>query len=177
MIPWRREGFGSRAAIIGCVAAVEVAAIVSAFVGHRMSERRPAAAAVEAGERPAAEAPVAAASQDRKQAPGRCSAMLQAFYPADFTDSGYQQKVYQRVAGAWKRPAESPRSGSKTVVITEIGKDGRATAPLLHMKSGSDAWDAAALGAVKAAMPFEPLPSSYAHPSIQVHFHFTCSGS
>jgi hypothetical protein len=42
------------------------------------------------------------------------------------------------------------------------------------LKSGSDGWDAAALAAVKSAAPFDPLPKSYPHPSVEAHFHFEC---
>jgi protein TonB len=58
------------------------------------------------------------------------------------------------------------------VVIVTIRKDGTASAPALHMKSGSDAWDAAAMEAVRKAAPFDPLPKSYRPPSVEVHFHF-----
>jgi len=37
--------------------------------------------------------------------------------------------------------------------------------------TGKKGWDAAALRAVKAAAPFDPLPAGFSHPSVQVHFH------
>jgi periplasmic protein TonB len=107
---------------------------------------------------------------------GRCAPSLQVFFASDFTDQAYQKKAYDRVASIWKRPPGDPRRGSKTVVITTIAKDGKGTTPMLHMKSGSDAWDAAAMQAVKAASPFPPLPASYAQPGVEVHFHFACGG-
>jgi protein TonB len=107
---------------------------------------------------------------------GHCAPSLQAYFAKDFTDQAYQHKAYQKVAGAWKRPASDPKPGSKAVVIATIAKDGRSGAPTLHMKSGSEAWDAAAMAAVKAAAPFDPLPASNAQPSVEVHFHFACGG-
>jgi outer membrane biosynthesis protein TonB len=104
-----------------------------------------------------------------------CSPQLYSYFGSDFKDADYQKKTFQKVASAWKRPKESPAAGAKTVVITSIAVGGTASAPVLHMKSGSDVWDAAALAAVKAAAPFDPLPKSYAHRSVEVHFHFECA--
>ena len=97
---------------------------------------------------------------------------LQVFFSSDFTDVPYQQAVYKKVAGAWQRPAEAPKAGSKAVVIASIRKDGTVSAPALHMKSGSEAWDAAAVEAIRKASPFDPLPKAYNRPSVEVHFHF-----
>ncbi len=97
---------------------------------------------------------------------------LQIYFASDFTDVAYQQRVYRKVAAAWKWPPQAPKPGDKAVVIATIRKDGAAPGPMLHMKSGSDAWDAAALAAVRSAAPFDPLPKSYPHPSVEVHFHF-----
>lgn len=97
---------------------------------------------------------------------------LQVFFAADFTDVPYQQGVYKKVAASWQWPAETPKPGSKAVVIATIRKDGTVSAPSLHMKSGSDVWDSAALEAVRKASPFGPLPKGYSPPSVEVHFHF-----
>ncbi len=97
---------------------------------------------------------------------------LQVFFAADFKDAAYQHAVYAKVASSWTRPPGTPRPGSKSVVIAVIERDGRAPDPVLHFKSGSDAWDAAALDAVKKAAPFQSLPEAYTRPSVEVHFHF-----
>jgi protein TonB len=39
------------------------------------------------------------------------------------------------------------------------------------VSSGKKGWDAAALKAVKAAAPFDPLPAGFKYPTVQVHFH------
>ena len=120
-----------------------------------------------------------AAGRAAEQVPapaGKCAPSLQVFFASDFTDQAYQKKAYDKVASLWRRPPADPKRGSKTVVITTIAKDGKGTPPMLHMKSGSDAWDAAAMQAVKAASPFPPLPASYAQPGVEVHFHFACGG-
>jgi periplasmic protein TonB len=100
------------------------------------------------------------------------SPQLKIYFAADFTDSAYQKKTYQRVASAWRRPSGTPKAGQKAVVIAVIRKDGTAPEATLHYPSGSDEWDAAALQAVKTAAPFDPLPKGYARPGVEVHFHF-----
>ncbi|HEY3175337.1 MAG TPA: energy transducer TonB [Candidatus Polarisedimenticolia bacterium] len=94
-------------------------------------------------------------------------------YPAsDFKDSAYMQKVHQKVGASWKIPDERPNPPAKSVVIVTILRDGSVIESRLHMKSGSDAWDASATDAVKKAAPFDPLPKSYPRTSVEVHFHF-----
>jgi len=119
---------------------------------------------------------VVRAGEQAPQPPGRCAPSLQAYFAGDFTDQAYQKKVYDKVGSLWRRPPADPKRGAKAVVITTIGRDGKGAPPLLHMKSGSDAWDTAALAAVKSASPFPPLPASYPQPGVEVHFHFACGG-
>ena len=134
------------------------------------------AAAAPARLGPALLAPAPAFADDGKEAPAAtCQPSLQAFFASDFTDAAYQQKAYTRVAQAWKRPPTLPAAGSKAVVIVNIARDGRTGPPLLHLKSGSDPWDAAAMLAVKGASPFDPLPKSYPRDNVEVHFHFACT--
>ena len=97
---------------------------------------------------------------------------LKVFFAAEFKDTLYQQKTYKKVASSWRRPADTPKPGNKAVVIAVIQKDGSIPEPVLHYKSGSDTWDAAALDAVRKAAPFDPLPKGYPRPSVEVHFHF-----
>ena len=104
-----------------------------------------------------------------------CHPRLQVFFAADFKDEAYQKKAYQKAASAWTRPKESPKPGGKAVVIVTIGSDGKTSEPVLHFKSGSEAWDAAALAALKKAAPFDPLPKSAARGVVEVHFHFECA--
>ena len=97
---------------------------------------------------------------------------LKVFFAADFKDPVYQRKTYEKVASSWRRPATTPKPGAKAVVIALIQKDGSIPEPVLHFKSGSEAWDTAALEAVRKAAPFEPLPKGYPRPAVEVHFHF-----
>jgi outer membrane biosynthesis protein TonB len=97
---------------------------------------------------------------------------LQMYFAADFTDQAYQKKTYAEVAAAWKMPAETPKEGAKTVVIVRIQRDGAAPDPTLHLLSGSEPWDKAALDAIHRAAPFDPLPKTHRGGSVEVHFHF-----
>lgn len=97
---------------------------------------------------------------------------LRVFFSSDFTDRPYQQKAFEKVAGLWKRPAETPGEGSKAVVLTTIMKDGKVAEITLHHRSGSEAWDRAAVEALEAVGSFDPLPGSYRRPSVEAHFHF-----
>lgn len=100
------------------------------------------------------------------------SPRLQMYFASDFTDQAYQKKTYSKVASSWKMPAETPKEGAKAVVIVRIQRDGSAPDPALHMMSGSQAWDKAALDAIHRAAPFDPLPKGYRGSSVEVHFHF-----
>lgn len=92
------------------------------------------------------------------------------FTPA-FTDAAYQKTVAEKISKLWKPVAGAP-VGKKTVLIALIGKDGKLEGLREHMKTGYKPWDDAAAAAVKAAAPFAPLPSTWAYPTLEVHFHF-----
>jgi protein TonB len=97
---------------------------------------------------------------------------LKVYFASSFKDQAYQQATFKKVAAAWKRPAGTPEPGHKAVVIADILRNGTCPSPRLHLASGSDAWDAAALEAVRKALPFDPLPSIYKSTSVEAHFHF-----
>ena len=97
---------------------------------------------------------------------------LQVFFASDFADREYQKKAYAKVASLWVMPAEMPPEGNKAVVIVVILRDGKGAEVRLHMESGSQAWDDAAVAAVKESIPFPALPAEYGRDSVEVHFHF-----
>ena len=104
------------------------------------------------------------------QAAGKPS--LNVYFQKTLTDTAYQKRIFDKVAKAWQMPATLPAVGKKAVVQAVISKEGKLASAMVSMASGSRAWDEAALAAVKAATPFEPLPKGYAYPSVEVHFHF-----
>jgi len=101
------------------------------------------------------------------------SPRLEAFFQSELKSADYPQKVYSRVAGKWRLPGAkgTPAPGKKTVVQAVIGRDGKLVSAGVSMESGSKAWDAAALAAVKNAAPFPPLPDSYKLSTLDAHFH------
>lgn len=99
-------------------------------------------------------------------------ASLNVYFQKTLTDAAYQKKVFDKVAKAWQMPSALPAVGKKTVVQAVISKEGKLASAMVSMASGSKGWDDAALAAVKATAPFEPLPADYAYRSVEVHFHF-----
>jgi protein TonB len=98
---------------------------------------------------------------------------LSLYFQSTLKDDPYQKKTFERIAKKWKTPTAKsfPGSGRKTVVQAVISKDGKLASTTVSLSSGSKAWDDAALRAVKTAAPFDPLPSGYGYPSLEVHVH------
>ncbi|TSC22921.1 TonB family protein [Corallococcus sp. Z5C101001] len=102
------------------------------------------------------------------------SPQLQTYFQGSLDSPTYQQQTFQRVAKAWKQPGPkgTPALGKKTIVQAILDKDGKLLSTAILTESGSKAWDAAALAAVKKAAPFPPLPKSATAPTMEAHFHF-----
>ncbi|MHB1044696.1 MAG: TonB C-terminal domain-containing protein [Thermoanaerobaculia bacterium] len=98
-------------------------------------------------------------------------ASLNVYFQSTLKDPGYQKKVFQKVAAAWKAPATSPKVGKKCVVQAVISRDGRVQNAFVSMESGVKGWDKASLVAVESSSPFPPLPESYPHKTLEAHFH------
>lgn len=98
---------------------------------------------------------------------------LECYFQTTLKDPAYQKRTFEKVAAKWKTPLpkEIPPVGKKTVVQAVITKDGALATTEISTSSGKKGWDAAALRAVKAAAPFDPLPAGYGYPTVQVHFH------
>ena len=98
---------------------------------------------------------------------------LMSYFQSGFTDTAYQQGCLNKVRKSWRSPAHWAKPGSKAVVLSAIGRDGKLINATLSTKSGSKEWDDAALSAVKGAAPFEKLPAGFAGDNLQVHWHFS----
>lgn len=94
-----------------------------------------------------------------------------AYFTPAFTDAAYQKAAAAKVQKGWKPAANAP-AGKKTVLIAQIAKDGTLAGLRDHLMTGFKPWDDAAIAAVKGAVPFAPLPKSWAYPTMEVHFHF-----
>ena len=97
---------------------------------------------------------------------------LNVYFQSTLKDPAYQKQIFQKVAGLWQAPASIPAVGKKSVVQAVLSRDGRVQSAYVSMESGVRAWDKAALAAVEKASPFPPLPASYDHKTLEVHFHF-----
>jgi protein TonB len=97
---------------------------------------------------------------------------LNAYFPVNFKDAGYQKSALDKVLKLWPKPPKLAAVGQKTVVQTTIGRDGKLIAAIVSMKSGVKEWDDAALAAVKKAAPFGPFPGSVPDAHVEVHWHF-----
>lgn len=99
---------------------------------------------------------------------------LQVFFPPTMKDSTYQKRTFDRVARLWKSPPPQamPQVGARAVIKVTILRSGEAKNVGVLTPSGSQFWDAAALNAVKAAVPFDPFPPGSGGESADVNFQF-----
>lgn len=96
---------------------------------------------------------------------------LNAYFATGFDDAAWQRAAFEKVVKVWK-PVAAPALGKKAVILATITREGSLLEARNHMPSGSKGWDDAALQAVRKAAPFAPLPKSWPHSSIEVHWHF-----
>ena len=114
---------------------------------------------------------VLVASSAPAAAPAPRKTKLLAYFATGFNDQAWQKEAHARILKAWK-PTSLPAAGKKTVLITTIAKDGKITGARDHLLSGDAAWDKAAFDAVRNAGAFPPLPPSWPHDTLEVHWHF-----
>ncbi|MGB7027116.1 MAG: TonB C-terminal domain-containing protein [Candidatus Acidiferrum sp.] len=91
--------------------------------------------------------------------------------------SSYLQRVYVTVKGNWFAVMpESVELGERGVVVLtfRIMRDGSVpgTEPTINRNSGKEALDRAAYSSVRASNPFEPLPSQFTGPYIELRFTY-----
>ena len=103
---------------------------------------------------------------------------VQILTPTEGVDfSSYIERLLARVEQNWYAIIpESARLGDKGRVILQfrINKDGSlpGTDPALVRTSGKEPLDRAAMSAIHASNPFEPLPPAFSGPSIELRFIF-----
>lgn len=78
----------------------------------------------------------------------------------NFTYGYYLDRVVASISGHWNRPLADPEIVQSTFYF-RILQDGRLSELRLVDSSGSDAFDQTAEAAVRAAVPFPPLPKQY----------------
>ena len=94
-----------------------------------------------------------------------------AYFATGFDDPAWQKEALARIVKSWK-PTALVAAGKKTVLITAVAKDGKITGARDHLLSGNADWDKAAFEAVRKVGSFPPLPASWPHPTLEVHWHF-----
>lgn len=97
---------------------------------------------------------------------------IRAYFTSAFTDTTYQRNFISKVIANWKPTAETPPVGKKTVYILRLNREGQVSYKKLHMSSGSQKFDQDAEKCIDRAAPFDPLPSSFRYPYLEVHVHF-----
>lgn len=96
---------------------------------------------------------------------------MNAYFATGFDDAAYQKQAVDKVLKGWA-PGSRPAPGKLAVLISKIGRDGKLRELYFHVKSENQGWDDAAEAAVHKAAPFPPLPKSYPHDTLEVHWHF-----
>ena len=88
----------------------------------------------------------------------------------DFTP--YLRQIHAKVKARWGPPAGVVKV-QRAVIWFEIGRDGRLLGdPVVRATSGEASFDEAALRAVRAAQPFDPLPPDYRGELLRVNLGF-----
>jgi TonB family protein len=88
-----------------------------------------------------------------------------------FPFAAYTNQIAQKLHRLWV-PAPGVPEGTDTVVLFEITRDGRVSGIGIETSSGSPAYDASALSAVRAVGSFSPLPEGFPGERLNVRFHF-----
>jgi outer membrane biosynthesis protein TonB len=91
--------------------------------------------------------------------------------------NSYLQRVYLTVKGNWFAiMPESVELGERGVVVLtfKIMRDGSVpgTEPVINRNSGKEPLDRAAYSSVRASNPFEPLPSQFTGPYVELRFTY-----
>jgi TonB family protein len=91
--------------------------------------------------------------------------------------SSYLQRVYVTVKGNWFAVMpESVELGERGVVVLtfKIMRDGSVPSaePVINRNSGKEPLDRAAFSSVRASNPFEPLPSQFSGPYIELRYTY-----
>lgn len=89
-----------------------------------------------------------------------------------FGNAEWKQAVMDKIVANWTIPKRLPKEGQKMVFICTVARDGRLTSARDVEYSGDKEWDQAAAAALKASMPFPPLPRSWKKDTLDVHVRF-----
>jgi TonB family protein len=88
----------------------------------------------------------------------------------DFPYTLYLAGMHRRIGNYWYRPEVG--GGLTVVIYYRILRDGRITDSRIETPSGNPTFDRAALSAIRASSPLNPLPFAYNGPYLGVHLTF-----
>jgi len=91
---------------------------------------------------------------------------------SDFPFTYYLQTIVRKVSEKWVPPSQVAEPGQRTLVLFEIGRDGKIGNPKIERSSGNVLYDQAALRAVMEASPFPELPKEFTARILRVHLGF-----
>ncbi len=91
----------------------------------------------------------------------------------DFAFVYYLDKIKKKIKSNWLPPPQLTSKELKTVVYFRILRDGSVDVLQIEKSSNNPIMDEAALRAIKASIPFPPLPVEFGDDYLGVHFEFS----
>ncbi len=82
----------------------------------------------------------------------------------------YMRKIQSDIKANWFPP--KGHQSNRVVTLFKVAKDGKLLACSIYKSSGSKDSDSAAIHAIKATAPFEPLPENFKGKSVDIQFTF-----
>jgi protein TonB len=99
-------------------------------------------------------------------------ATLKALNAPEIQYISYFAGIKRKIELVWGYPAAAAGVEGEVVVDFVIGRSGRLDAVSLVQGSGHKALDDEALGAIRKASPYAPIPSEYRIANLQIRAHF-----
>ncbi len=86
----------------------------------------------------------------------------------------YFAGIKRKIELVWQYPYDAQIAGIQGNLVAEfvIGRDGRLASVELVQSSGRKILDDEAIGAIRKAAPYDPIPKEYTIPSLMIRAHF-----
>lgn len=86
----------------------------------------------------------------------------------------YFAGIKRKIELVWQYPYDAQIAGIQGELLAEfvIGRDGRLASVTLLQGSGQKILDDEAIGAIRKAAPYDPIPKEYAIPDLKIRAHF-----
>lgn len=103
---------------------------------------------------------------------GGSGATLTALNAPEFQYISYFAGIKRKIELVWGYPAAAAGIQGDVVIDFVIARSGRLDSVTLVQGSGHKVLDDEALGAIRKASPYDPIPSRYRIPNLQIRAHF-----